>query len=53
MPDVDEDQTNREDDEALAEIEGKLDLDLNNAALDLATEDEILKDISDVPDDVE
>jgi len=46
MPDIDEEKVTNEDNESLAEIERQLDTDLNNAVLDLATEDEILKDVS-------
>jgi hypothetical protein len=46
MPEVDEVKTKKEDDAALAEIEGQLDTDLNDAMLDFATEDEILKDVN-------
>jgi hypothetical protein len=45
MPEVDAQKAQKEDAVALAEIEKKLDDDLNNAVLDLATEDEILKDV--------
>ena len=51
MPDIDEDKVTKEDDEALAKIEEQLDTDLNNAILDFATEDEILKDINDETDE--
>ena len=44
-PDVDQQQARREDDEALAKIEVELDNSLNDAILDLATTDEVLKDI--------
>jgi hypothetical protein len=45
MPEVDEAKTKKEDDATIAGIEKQLDDDLNNAALELATEDEILSDI--------
>jgi uncharacterized coiled-coil DUF342 family protein len=51
MPDIDEDKVTKEDDEALAKIEEQLDTDLNNAILDFATEDEILKDINNETDE--
>ena len=51
MPDIDEKKAEKEDRDAVAEIEKSLDDDLKNAVLDLATEDEILKDIEDEPED--
>lgn len=46
MPEVDEVKAKKEDDAALAEIEGQLDTDLNDAVLDFATEDKILEDVN-------
>ena len=45
MPEPDEAKDKAEDDAAMKEITEKLDTDLNNAVLDLATDDETLKDI--------
>ncbi|MEI6042143.1 MAG: hypothetical protein WCQ00_01065 [bacterium] len=42
---IDEQKTYDEDTDDILEIEDQLDTDLNNAVLDLATEDRVLKDI--------
>lgn len=44
-PNIDTNKTYKEDTEALGEIEEKLDTELSRAAVELATEDEILKDL--------
>ena len=52
MPEVDEEKTKKEDDEAIEEMKKHLDIDMDNAMLDgLATEDSILKDIESEGDD--
>lgn len=46
MPDVDEKKNYKEDSESIAKIENQLNTNLNNAVLNLATTDEILKDVN-------
>ncbi len=48
MPEVDEKKVNKEDDVVIAEMVKKLDEDLNSAAVDLATDDQILEDVNSV-----
>ncbi len=48
MPEIDEKKVDEEDSAAIAEMIKKLDDDLNSAAVDLATDDQILEDVNSV-----
>lgn len=45
MPEEDEQKVDDEDDKSIAEIEEKLDSDLVNAVIDLATDDDVMREV--------